>query len=170
MRRFNTWLCRGVFEVCHICSFGLRTVGYHCILFNHRSLRSLSAAEGDGSVFYVHDLRSRHNCFSIFVFRDYLMMVRKSWCHLFRLSGEEFGCAGTSVKWERKCPTVSSMKTDISCGTKGEKARLLLIFSTNTILWFEKCSARGVRKVTLWTLFRLHFLIENHNDVQAAMR
>ena len=36
-----------------------------------------------------------------------------------RASGGEFGWGGTSVTREHRCPKVSSMRTEISCRTKG---------------------------------------------------
>jgi len=36
-------------------------------------------------------------------------------------SGGEFGWGGTSVTRQRRCPKISSMRTEISCRPKGEK-------------------------------------------------
>lgn len=33
----------------------------------------------------------------------------------------EFGWGGTSVRFQRRCPTVSSKRTEISCRPEGEK-------------------------------------------------
>ena len=40
---------------------------------------------------------------------------------IYRLFGGELGWGGTSVKWERRCPNENSMRTEISCGPRGEQ-------------------------------------------------
>ncbi len=71
-------------------------------------------------------------------------------------SGGEFGWGGTSVKWQQRCPQVSSTRTEISCGPKGEK---LAWFSFSVRIQTVKAwpidpsglrspAARGVGKVS----------------------